>query len=166
MTRTGKLIAAGCFVLATVAACGSQAVPTAGTAPAASLTEAPTPTTTTTAPPVNTTTQPVPSQPRSAVPAGQVEVRNGTAPHAVSVTRDGRFVVFDAAQSGCEHVTAVLAGQSATAVTIEVRTTVVNHGGQLCPMIIREVPLTVPLSAPLGARHVVFEHVQAISSGN
>lgn len=164
MTRTGKLIAAGCFVLATVAACGSQSVSTGGGTPAASLTEAPSPTTT--PPPVNTTTQPVPSQPRSAVPAGQVEVRSGAAPHAVSVTQDGRFVVFDVAQSGCEHVTAALAGQSATAVTIEVRTTVVNHGGQLCPMIIREVPLTVPLSAPLAARHVVFEHVQAISSGH
>ncbi len=171
MTRTGKLLAAGCFVLATVAACGSQAVSTgSGGTGGASLTVAPpatTPVPITTPPPVNTTTQPVPSQPRSPVPAGQIQTANvQPPPNAVSVTKDGRFVVFNAAQSGCEHVTAALSGQTTAAVTIQVRTTIVNHGGQVCPMIVRLVPLTVPLSSPLGSRHVVFEHVQAISSGN
>jgi hypothetical protein len=169
MTRTAKLLAAGCFVLATVAACGSQAVSTGSGGPGgASLTEAPSasPPVVTTPPPVNTTTQPVPSQPRSPVPPGQVDAQGTTPPNGVSVTKDGMFVVFNAAQSGCEHVTAALLSQTSAVVTIQVRTTVVNHGGQVCPMIVRLVPLTVHLSEPLGGRHVAFQHVRATTSGN
>jgi hypothetical protein len=67
--------------------------------------------------------------------------------------------MFNASQIGCQHVTAQLAGQSASAVTIDVIATVTSHAGQACPTTAREIPLAVTLAAPLGTRTVVFHHL-------
>lgn len=180
--RTG-LLATGLFVvLAAVTACQSGTSGSAGasldTAPAApSITgSAPVPPTSTSLPPVRVTPTmptvggppivhpptvlPVPAQPRTVVPAAEIDSRGMVNPPAnVQVTADGRYIVFTAEQAGCQVITAQATTQTSTQVTIVVTTTSTHTGTQMCPMIVRQVYVTVQLGAPLNGRTIVFQGV-------
>lgn len=167
--RTGQLLVAASFVLLTAAACGgvsgsanasSGSVLTTGatpTAPPKSIAGTVPPATT--APPVARTTPPAAGGSHT-VPPGQItESGTGAAPQGVQVTGDGRTVVFDAEQSGCQLITAQATTQTATQVTIQVITTNTSKGNQMCPMIVRVVQVSATLNAPLDNRTIVFQSV-------
>jgi hypothetical protein len=181
--RTGRVLVAAGFVLLTAAACGSQSgaagAGAGGTSPSVTLgTTAAAPPSTVTSPPGTPptgvvtggpvtppgkgmpTALPVPDQPKTAVPPGQIS-SGGMAnpPQGVQVTSDGRYLVFNAEQSGCEQITAQTATQTTSLVTVQVITTNTSKGGQVCPMIVREVPVVAQLAAPLKTRKIVFQGV-------
>jgi hypothetical protein len=184
--RTGRVLVAAGFVLLTAAACGSQggsaSAGAGGTSPSVTLgataTTATAPPSTVTSPvtppsgvitgsPVTPpgagkppTVLPVPNEPKSAVPPGQIS-SGGMAnpPQGVQVTSDGRYLVFNAEQSGCQQITAQTAAQTTSLVTVEVVDTNTSKGGQVCPMIVREVQVVAHLDAPLKARKIVFQGV-------
>jgi hypothetical protein len=179
--RTGRVLATACFVVLAAAACGSPSSGSAGAGSAGatlgtsasqppSTTTAPTTTTTTPAtpvpivgqPPVNGTpsTVPVPPLPRTPVPPGQID-SGGMAnpPEGVQVTDNGLDVVFNAEQSGCQVITAQTTAQTATRVTIQVVTTSTSNGNQMCPMIVRMVPVVAQLGNPLASRTILFQGV-------
>ena len=164
--RTGKLLVGACFVLLTVAACGGtngsasagsgSVLTTGATTPAVTGTTLPPPTTVAATP----VTTPPPAGGRTTVPSGQIGTSGtGATPQGVQVTSDGRTVVFNAEQAGCQVITAQTEAQTATQVTIQVITTTTNKGNQMCPMIVRMVQVSAPLNAPLGSRKIVFEAV-------
>jgi hypothetical protein len=179
MTRTVPTLAAvACGVVVMLAACGPATSQTAGAgsgptisvaAPSAvgsvpaSIAGTPPPTA---APPAATTTPgapPVPVLPTApagatAVPKGQVDTSHMNTP-PVGVKAAGRQITFNVGQAGCQHVTGQVAAQTAKAVTVDVVTTNTSHAGQVCPMIVREVLVTVTLAAPLGDRTLVFGQV-------
>jgi hypothetical protein len=176
--RTGKVLVTACFVVLAAAACGA---PTGGSASAGSTlvtsigTTSSAPSTTSTAPttPITTpgkpvappivappTAIPVPTLPRSAVPPGQISsVGMTNPPQGVQVTNNGLDVVFNAEQSGCQQITAQVQSQTSTTVTVLVVTTVTSRGGQMCPMIVRDVQVAAQLGTPLGNRKLVFTAV-------
>ncbi len=103
---------------------------------------------------------PIPSQPRTTVPAGQIQSGSMTnPPRNVQVSSDGRYIVFTAEQAGCELITAQATTQTPAQVTIQVTTTSNRRGTQMCPMIVREVYVVVQLAAPLAARTIVFQGI-------
>ena len=181
--RTPGLLAAGLFVvLAAVTACQSGTSAGAGTQPSVGPTlstsaVAPTPPTSLALPPIKVTPTtpgstppsihpptmlPVPAQPRTPVPAGQINTsRMVNPPSNVEVSSDGKYVVFTAEQSGCQLITAQATSQTTTEVTILVTTTSTRKGTQMCPMIVRQVYVVVQLAAPLGGRMIVFQAVTA-----
>ncbi len=158
-----------CFVVLAAAACGTAGSATAGSgatlgtsSPAATTTAPPiVPPTPVVVPPADgagTSTVPVPGGARAPVPAGQLNTRGMTAPpQGVEVT--GNDVVFNAEESGCQVITAQATSQTATQVTIQVITTNTGRGNQMCPMIVRVVPVVAQLNAPLGSRTIVFQAV-------
>ncbi|HEY3747668.1 MAG TPA: hypothetical protein VGL80_00610 [Pseudonocardiaceae bacterium] len=179
MRKSAGLLVGASFALLTIAACGAQTVATGSGGPSIAISNPGTPAT----PPAPTTTPvvtapmtvpatgtatkpavppvlPVPKLPRVPVPPGQVHSGGMTTPPAgVQVTKDGKQVVFDVEQSGCQHITGQATSQTATSVAIQVVDTITSHGGQVCPMIVRQVPVTVALNAPLGNRTIVFSSV-------
>jgi hypothetical protein len=172
---TGLLVSAG-FALLTVAACGARtqatgssgpsiAISTPGTSSAAptSVTSTPVVTAPMTVPVTGTKTPtvlPLPGLPRTPVPPGQVHSGGMAVPPAgVQVTKDGKQVVFDVEQSGCQHFTGQVTSQTASSVAIQVVDNITSHSGQACPMIVRQVPITVALAAPLGSRTIEFSSV-------
>jgi hypothetical protein len=179
MKKSAGLLVGASFALLTVAACGAQTVGTASGGPSISISTPGTspvsvpmpasvpstpvvtapmtvPVTGTKAPPV----LPLPKLPRVPVPPAQVHSGGMSVPPAgVQVTKDGKQVVFDVEQSGCQHITGQATSQTATTVSIQVVDTITSHGGQVCPMIVRQVPVTVALNAPLGNRTIVFSSV-------
>jgi hypothetical protein len=101
----------------------------------------------------------VPLPPYTNVPAGQIKVV-GTAPQqptAVQTAEGGRVLIFHEEQAGCEKVTAQVAAQDADQVMVDVTRDTSGSAGRMCPMIVRVVPITATLSAPLGTRTVVFQ---------
>jgi hypothetical protein len=172
MTRTvGTLAVLACGALVTLAACGSPARSTAaGSGPTigvaapspvgsvpASIVGTPPPAANT--PPPSLAQPPAPpGGPATAVPQSRIDTSHMTAPPA-GVTAAARQVTFNVGQSGCQHVTGQVAAQTAKAVTVEVITTNTSRAGQVCPMIVREVPISVSLAAPLGGRVLVFQQV-------
>ncbi|HEY2694854.1 MAG TPA: hypothetical protein VGJ45_05255 [Pseudonocardiaceae bacterium] len=101
----------------------------------------------------------VPLPPYTNVPDSQVKVV-GMAPQqptAVQTAEGGRILIFHEEQAGCERVTAQVAGQDANQVTVDVTRDSSGSAGRMCPMIVRVVPITAALSAPLGTRTVVFQ---------
>jgi hypothetical protein len=92
------------------------------------------------------------------VPAGQLNTGTMNAP-PLGVEAAGNDVMFNAEQSGCQVITAQTTTQTATQVTIQVITTNTSKGNQMCPMIVRVVPVVAQLSAPLGSRTIVFQAV-------
>jgi hypothetical protein len=113
-------------------------------------------------PPVGTVPQGggtlVPLPPYTPVPPSQVII-NGTAPQqpsAVQTAEGGRVLIFHEEQAGCEQVTAQVVGQDANQVVVDVTLSSSASAGRMCPMIVRVVPVTVALQAPLGSRKVVF----------
>lgn len=178
-TAVARLVAGGCLVLAAAAACGSPAATAGSGGPVLTESTPPAPTSSvptssvpnqSAAPGPHTPVRPVaplPTEPGTAVPTSQLRaVGPARPPRGVEVSKDGRTVMFDAAQAGCQHVTAALVAQAGSAVTIRIRKVTTNSGGQLCPMIVREVPLAVRLAAPLGDREIVFEGGQPITSNH
>lgn len=174
--RTAVVLAASCFALVGLAACqsGTQGVgapnPTLSTAttttPAPTTTTAPPtatliptrPTVQTTLPTVPPTRLPVPFPNGTPVPPGQIHSEGmPTPPQTVTVSGDD--VEFVAQQSGCEQVTAKATAQTSTSVTIQVITTTITHGTQVCPMYVRDLPIVVRLDAPLGSRELIFQGV-------
>jgi hypothetical protein len=165
-TRTA-LTAAGCFALLTLAACGSQATTSPATGTGPTIAVAP-PTSVPVDPPLTPvplpTGQPVtpPGAAAKVVPAGQIDTSHLAAnpPRTVGTTSDGKRVVFTVEQSGCQHIAGRAGTQTATSVTIQVITTTTTQGNQVCPMIVRDVPVSVALNAPLGSRMVVFVSIK------
>lgn len=164
--RTGQLLAAACFVVLTAAACGgTTGAASAGSGPvlstggtAAATTDAAPPTVPAGPPPAVTT--PPPAGGRTTVPTGQINTSGMAAPpQGVQVTGDGRSVLFNAEQSGCQQISAQATTQTATQVTIQVITTNTSKGNQMCPMIVRVVEVSAALNAPLGSRTIVFQAV-------
>ena len=92
------------------------------------------------------------------VPQGQINASavKGGAPSQVQ-TAGGKYVIFDAEQSGCEKLTAEVTTQTATEVVITVIDAGTATPGQMCPMIVRDVQLIVELNAPLNNRTIVFQ---------
>lgn len=175
MTRTvGTLAAVVCGALVALAACGSPAGVGSGSGPAISV--APTTPAVGFAPtspggvpgnvvgsvPPATPTVAVPPAPAggqtSTVPRARIDTSHMAAPPG-GVKTAGRQVMFQVGQSGCQHVTGQVAAQTAKAVTIDVVVTTNARSGQMCPMIVREVPVTVTLAAPLGGRTLLFQEV-------
>ena len=101
----------------------------------------------------------VPLPPYASVPAGQIKVIGMPAqqPSAVQTAEGGRILIFHEEQAGCEQVSAQVAGQDANQVMINVTQDTSAGAGKMCPMIVRVVPITAALSAPLGTRTVVFQ---------
>lgn len=175
MRTPAMLLAGGCLALLTVAACGARTT-SAGqldvghsTSVVDSVPPAATTVPTTTVPTTNkgvpppadgTTFVPAPIAPGDAtlVPAARVRTM-GMAEPPKDVRTQGRHVLFTYGQAGCEHVVAQVTTQTAGAVTIQVQTLVSSRGGVMCPMIVRAVPLEVTLSAPLGSRTIIFQHL-------
>lgn len=101
----------------------------------------------------------VPLPPYTTVPASQIKVV-GMAPQqptAVQTAEGGRVLIFHEEQAGCDKVTAQVAGQDSGQVMIDVTRDSSGSAGRMCPMIVRVVPITAMLSAPLGTRTVVFQ---------
>jgi hypothetical protein len=183
--RTGRVLAAAGFVLLAAVACGSQDSAAGTGGGSGTLTTASVPATLPTkigtpsgpmspptgiitgqpVPPPGTgsgrpTIIPVPNGPRSPVPPGQISSGGMTnPPQGVQVTSDGRYLVFNAEQSGCQQITAQAAAQTAAMVTVQVVTTNTSKGNQVCPMIVRNVQVVAQLNAPLKARKIVFQGV-------
>lgn len=169
MTRTvATLAAVACGVLVTLAACGSPAEsagtgsgPSIGIAPSAVGSVPPSivngGTTFRPAPP-SAVAPPAPAGKATTVPSGQIDASHVTSPPS-GVKAAGSQVTFNAGQAGCQQVTGQVAAQTAKAVTVDVVTTNTSHGGEVCPMIVRLVPVTVTLAAPLGDRTLVFQQV-------
>lgn len=158
-------MAAACFVVLTAAACGGTNA-TAGSGSVLSTSDRVTAkaTTTDTAPssPSQAPATAPPAGGRTTVPAGQINASGMVAPpQGVQVTDDGKFVVFNAEQSGCQKISAQTTAQTATQVTIQVITTNTSQGNQMCPMIVRVVQVSAPLNAPLGTRTIVFQTLSA-----
>jgi hypothetical protein len=164
--RTGQLLVTACFVVLAAAACSTAGSATAGsggatlgsTAPAVTSTVVPP--TPVLAPPAGGghTTVPAPGGARVPVPAGQINNGGMNAP-PLGVEVTGNDVVFNAEQSGCQVITAQATTQTATQVTIQVITTNTSKGNQMCPMIVRVVPVVAHLNAPLVGRTIVFQAV-------
>lgn len=181
--RTGRVLVAAGFVLLTAVACGSQsgsASAGGGSAPSVTLgtTATPPPSSTGASVPVVPPTGiitggpvtppgagvptaiPVPNEPKSPVPANQISTGGMTnPPQGVQVTNDGMYLVFNTEQAGCQKITAAAAAQTSAQVTVQVVTTNTSKGGQVCPMIVREVPVAAHLDAPLKTRKIVFQGV-------
>lgn len=166
--RTGQLLVAACFVALTATACGGAnnasvgtgggpVLTTGNTAAGQTMIPAPSPI------PVPTSVAPPAKPPAggtNSVPPAQIDSgAMTTPPQGVQVTGDGKQVVFNAEQSGCQQVSAQATTQTATQVTIQVITTNTNKGNQMCPMIVRVVQVSAELTAPLGNRKIVFQQV-------
>jgi hypothetical protein len=97
--------------------------------------------------------------PYTNVPPGQISVVGLPAqqPTAVQTAEGGRILIFHEEQAGCEQVTAQVAGQNPSQVIINVTVTSSAGVGRMCPMIVRVVPVTATLAAPLGDRKVIFQ---------
>ncbi len=101
----------------------------------------------------------VPLPPYTPVPSSQISVVGMPAqqPSGVQTAEGGRVLIFHEEQAGCQQVTAQLAGQGASQVVVDVTVASPTTAGRMCPMIVRVVPVTVVLSAPLGNRTIVFQ---------
>jgi hypothetical protein len=73
----------------------------------------------------------------------------------VFIANGGTLLSIRAEQSGCGQVSGAPVEQSAQRVVVDLVQTQ-GQPGQMCPMHIRDVVVSVPLSAPLGARTVVL----------
>lgn len=73
------------------------------------------------------------------------------------VFNDGRDVEVFGVGGGCKEARAEVTGQSAEVVQITLVTITKQKPGTVCTQEIRQVPLTVRLSAPLGDRRLVLE---------
>lgn len=73
------------------------------------------------------------------------------------VFNDGRDVEVFGVGGGCKEARAEVTGQSAEVVQITLITITKQQPGMVCTQEIRQVPLTVRLSAPLGDRRLVLE---------
>jgi hypothetical protein len=101
----------------------------------------------------------VPLPPYTNVPASQIKIIGLPAqqPSAVQTAEGGRILIFHEEQAGCEQVSAQVAAQTASQVTVNVTQNTSAGAGRMCPMIVRVVPVTAALAAPLGTRTVVFQ---------
>jgi hypothetical protein len=73
------------------------------------------------------------------------------------VFNDGRDVEVFGVGGGCKEARAEVTAQSAEVVQITLVTITKQPSGTVCTQEIRQVPLTVRLSAPLGDRRLVLE---------
>ncbi len=184
LAGSAALLTGATVIALTIAACGPTA--SSSTAPDVISISA-SPTTSTSAPPASSSGSPtdpahvsqpkgavpppvgsvpfggdgtvVPLPPYTPVPSSQIRVVGTAAqqPAGVQTAEGGRMLIFHEEQAGCQQVTAQLAGQNANQVVIDVTVSSTATAGRMCPMIIRVVPVTVQLSAPLGSRTVVFQ---------
>ncbi|WP_020657958.1 hypothetical protein [Amycolatopsis benzoatilytica] len=168
MRITGKILGAGALLLI-VTACGGGATsgagsPSSSSAPSSGTASTPVsvPSSVSVAPPPSGA--PPKSQPTQSVPPGDTALAPGQLdasalpdgyPHDVSLANGGTVVVIQAEEAGCNKLSAKAGEQTPSQVVILV-TVAKPPRGQMCPFHVREVTLTVPLSAPLGARKLVL----------
>ena len=186
LAGSAALLAGATVVALSIAACGptaasSGAPGSVSTSASATTSTAPPPPTSSSGSPKNpTTTSPpnagsqpvgtvpgspgsggtlVPLPPYTPVPQSQISVVGTPAqqPSAVQTAEGGKILIFHEEQAGCEQVTAQVAGQNASQVMIDVTVSSSAGAGRMCPMIVRVVPVTAALSAPLGNRTIVFQ---------
>ncbi|HVV23908.1 MAG TPA: hypothetical protein VHF06_31030 [Pseudonocardiaceae bacterium] len=101
-----------------------------------------------------------PAGSRTPVPPGEINSAGMVnPPQGVQVSSDGRYIIFQAEQSGCQRISAQATTQTATSVTILVTTTNTQKAHQMCPMIVRQVVVTAALNAPLNGRTIIFQGV-------
>jgi hypothetical protein len=179
MKSRGILLGASASILLAVVACGpdnsasgiSSSLPaTSPTSSAAPVTSAAppsstgsTPTKASAPPPASTTvppnTGPVTVTPGSgtAVPSARIDSSAipGGPPSQVWTQDNGTVVGLVVEQSGCDHVSIQVTEQTATTVVLTIVHTA-GRPGEMCPMIVREVPVGARLSAPLGNRQLVL----------
>lgn len=181
LTGSAALLTGVTVVALTIAGCNPSASPSSGASGTVSTSAGPT---TSVAPPTSSSGSPtnpvtssppqgatpsvgtvpgggtlVPLPPYTNVPASQIKVI-GMAPQqptAVQTAEGGKVLIFHEEQAGCERVTAQVAAQDASQVVIDVTRDTSAGAGRMCPMIVRVVPITAVLSAPLGTRTVVFQ---------
>jgi hypothetical protein len=103
----------------------------------------------------------VPLPPYTNVPPGQISVIGMPThqPTGVQTAEGGRILIFHEEQAGCEQVTAQPSAQNQAQVIVNVTVNSSAGAGRMCPMIVRVVQVTTPLSAPLGNRKVVFQGI-------
>lgn len=92
--------------------------------------------------------------PRERVDAGSL---SDTYRREAYVFNDGRAVEVFGLAGGCKEAKAEVTGQSAEVVQITLVTITRQPSGTMCTQELRQVPLTVTLSAPLGDRRLVLE---------
>lgn len=121
----------------------------------------------TTVPPGSAESQPSnpPGRPKQVVPEGSVAVPAGqidvTAlpdgyPREVSASNGDTVLSITAEEGGCGHISAAAVEQTARRVVVQLTQTR-GQADQMCPMHVRDITVTVTLSAPLGRRTVVLE---------
>jgi hypothetical protein len=165
MRHTAKVIGAA-LVLFAAAACGSPAAPTApGAGSPSSPAGSSTPPPSSSAAPPPSTSPAVPTPPKQAVPPGdaaipakQVDTTGLPAgyPSQVFTSNGGTILNVVAEQGGCGHVTADPQEQNGQHIVVNLVETVA-HSGQMCPDYVRNVVISVTLSAPLADRTVVLK---------
>lgn len=184
LAGSAALLTGGTVLALTIAACGPTAASSG--APGSVSTNPSNSPTTTTAPPTTSsgspanptnpkTTSPtvgtvpgspgsgtlVPMPPYTNVPPGQISVVGMPThqPTGVQTAEGGRILIFHEEQAGCEQVTAQAAAQNQAQVVVNVTVNSSAGAGRMCPMIVRVVQVTTPLSAPLGNRKVIFQGI-------
>ncbi|AHI00224.1 hypothetical protein [Kutzneria albida] len=151
MRRT--VIGIGLLALLT-AGCGAQAPSPEATAPVG---KAPAPVVSTTAvPPTSPGTSTSAPRTGPAVPPNQIDYSQvpETYPRSVWTTDNGRTVVVMGEEGGCAKLSGKVLAQNAEEVRVELLTTTETH--RMCPLYVRNVPVSVTLDAPLGARKLVL----------
>jgi hypothetical protein len=95
----------------------------------------------------------------SSVPASQLNTTGMAAgpPNGVWTQNGGRTIALAAEQAGCDTPSATVTSQTASQVVIRLAMTSKAKPGVMCPMIVRQVVVTVQLSAPLGDRLLVLQ---------
>jgi hypothetical protein len=172
MRCVAKFVGAG-LVLFAVTACGGQsntAAPASGGALQTSSSVTPVPP----APPSSDVSTPTPSQlqpgnppgrPKQVVPVGSepvpVEQIDASGlpdglPRDVTSSNGGTVLSMQAEEGGCAHVSAAPVAQDAKQVVVNLTQTKAQTG-QMCPQYIRNVTISVTLSAPLAQRTLVLK---------
>ncbi|WP_143047133.1 hypothetical protein [Amycolatopsis xylanica] len=132
-----KLIGTG-LILVAVTACASHAATTGNPD------EGGGPTIETTAPPVS-----------GPVPAPQIDAAALPPEYPKNVTTAGNDLLIKAEEGGCEKLRATVIEQTEQKVAVRL-VKLDTRPGEMCPMYIREVTLTVTLDKPLGQRTLVL----------
>ncbi|WP_370942796.1 hypothetical protein AB5J62_27415 [Amycolatopsis sp. cg5] len=89
------------------------------------------------------------------VPAPQIDTAALPPEYPKNVTTAGNDLLIKAEEGGCEKLRATVAEQNEQRVAVRL-VKLDTRPGEMCPMYIREVTLTVTLDQPLGQRTLVL----------
>lgn len=137
MTHLTKLIGTGLILVAVTACAGHETTvvpPAAGGGPTLSITSAPV---------------------SGPVPAPQIDSAALPPEYPRNVTTAGNDLLIKVEEGGCEKIRATVIEQTGQRVTVRL-VKLDQRPGEMCPMYIREVTLTVTLEQPLAQRTLVL----------